>query len=161
MLDLNWSLIWNIFNILVLFLLLKHFLFKPITKLMESRTAEIENNLKEAEEKKLAAEALGAEYEKHLEDAHAETAQIVREAKDRGQQEYDGILSSAEQDARKEADRSRAQLEAERRQMLREAQGSMTELVLAAAAKVSQKELDEEADRRLVDAFLSESGDRL
>ena len=46
MLNLDWSIIWNIVNILVLFLLLKIFLFKPITKMMESRTAEIENNLK-------------------------------------------------------------------------------------------------------------------
>lgn len=160
LLNLDWSLIWNIFNILILFLLLKHFLFKPITKMMESRTAEIENNLKEAEEKKQAAEALGAEYEKHLEDAHAEAAQIVREARERGQKEYDGILDSAAQDARKEADYTRAQLELEREQMLRETRGNMTELVLAAAEKVAQKEIDEEADRRLVESFLSETGDK-
>ena len=41
LLNLDWSIIWNIVNILVLFLLLKQFLFKPITKMMDSRTAEI------------------------------------------------------------------------------------------------------------------------
>ena len=41
LLNLDWSIIWNIVNILVLFLLLKHFLFKPITQMMESRTAEM------------------------------------------------------------------------------------------------------------------------
>ena len=48
LLNLNWDLVWTIVNILVLFLLLKRFLFKPITEMMESRTAEIENNLKDA-----------------------------------------------------------------------------------------------------------------
>ena len=48
MLNLDWNIVWTIVNILVLFLLLKHFLFKPITEMMESRTAEIENNLKDA-----------------------------------------------------------------------------------------------------------------
>lgn len=85
MLNLDWSIIWNIVNILVLFLLLKHFLFGPITKMMESRTAEIENNLKDAEEKNRKAEALGAEYEKQLADAQAEAAKLVQEAKERGQ----------------------------------------------------------------------------
>lgn len=160
MLDLNWSLLWNIFNILVLFLLLKHFLFKPITKLMESRTAEIENNLKEAEEKKQAADELGARYEKRLEEAQAQAAEIVREARERGEKEYGGILDSAAQDARREAERARAQLELEREQMLRGARDSVAELALAAAAKVSEKELDQEADRRLVDAFLAETGER-
>ena len=52
LLNLDWSIVWNIVNILVLFLLLKHFLFKPITQMMESRTAEIENDLKDAKEQK-------------------------------------------------------------------------------------------------------------
>ena len=45
MLELDWDIVWTIVNLLILFLLLKHFLFKPITQMMESRTAEIENNL--------------------------------------------------------------------------------------------------------------------
>ena len=52
LLNLNWDLVWTIINLLVLFLLLKRFLFKPITEMMESRTAEIENNLKDAEDQK-------------------------------------------------------------------------------------------------------------
>ena len=160
MLNLDWSIIWNIVNILVLFLLLKHFLFGPITKMMESRTAEIENNLKDAEEKNRKAEALGAEYEKQLADAQAEAAKLVQEAKERGQKEYDEILKNADQDARTAAARAHTQLELDREQMLRQVQGNMTELVLAAASKLSQKEMDEEADRRLVDSFLSEVGEK-
>ena len=160
MLNLDWSIIWNIVNILVLFLLLKHFLFGPITKMMESRTAEIENNLKDAEEKNRKAEALGAEYEKQLADAQAEAAKLVQEAKERGQKEYDEILKNADQDARTAAARAHTQLELDREQMLRQVQGNMTELVLAAASKLSQKEMDGEADRRLVDSLLSEVGEK-
>ena len=50
MLNLDWNIVWTIVNLLILFLLLKRFLFKPITQMMESRAAEIENNLKDAEE---------------------------------------------------------------------------------------------------------------
>ena len=160
MLNLDWSIIWNIVNILVLFLLLKHFLFGPITKMMESRTAEIENNLKDAEEKNRKAEALGAEYEKQLADAQAEAAKLVQEAKERGQKEYDEILKNADQDARTAAARAHTQLELDREQMLRQVQGNMTELVVAAASKLSQEEMDGEADRRLVDSFLSEVGEK-
>ena len=56
MLELDWDIVWTIVNLLILFLLLKHFLFKPITQMMESRTAEIENNLKDAEEQKQKAQ---------------------------------------------------------------------------------------------------------
>ena len=156
MLSLDWDIVWTIVNLLILFLLLKHFLFKPITKMMESRTAEIENNLKDAEDQKQKAAELTAQYEEKLQGAHAEAAQIVSEAKQRGQKEYDAILKSAAQDAQKEQERSRAALEREREEMLRGVQENVTELVLLTASKLSQKELDQESDRKLVDAFLAE-----
>lgn len=158
MLNLDWNIVWTIVNILVLFLLLKHFLFKPIMEMMESRTAEIENNLKDAEDQKQKASELTAQYEEKLQGAHAEAAQIVSEARQRGQREYDAILKTAGQDAQKEQERARADMEREREEMLRGVQENVTELVLLTASKLSQKELDEESDRKLVDSFLSEAG---
>ena len=158
MLNLDWNIVWTIVNILVLFLLLKHFLFKPITEMMESRTAEIENNLKDAEDQKQKASELTAQYEEKLQGAHAEAAQIVSEARQRGQREYDAILKTAGQDAQKEQERVRADMEREREEMLRGVQENVTELVLLTASKLSQKELDEESDRKLMDSFLSEAG---
>ena len=158
MLNLDWNIVWTIVNILVLFLLLKHFLFKPITEMMESRTAEIENNLKDAEDQKQKASELTAQYEEKLQGAHAEAVQIVSEARQRGQREYDAILKTAGQDAQKEQERARADMEREREEMLRGVQENVTELVLLTASKLSQKELDEESDRKLVDSFLSEAG---
>lgn len=158
MLNLDWNIVWTIVNILVLFLLLKHFLFKPITEMMESRTAELENNLKDAEDQKQKASELTAQYEEKLRGAHAEAAQIVSEARQRGQREYDAILKTAGQDAQKEQERARADMEREREEMLRGVQENVTELVLLTASKLSQKELDEESDRKLVDSFLSEAG---
>ena len=69
MLELDWDIVWTIVNLLILFLLLKHFLFKPITQMMESRTAEIENNLKDAEEQKQKAQQLNTQYEEQLQGA--------------------------------------------------------------------------------------------
>ena len=158
MLNLDWNIVWTIVNILVLFLLLKHFLFKPITEMMESRTAEIENNLKDAEDQKQKASELTAQYEEKLQGAHAAAAQIVSEARQRGQREYDAILKTAGQDAQKEQERARADMEREREEMLRGVQENVTELVLLTASKLSQKEFDEESDRKLVDSFLSEAG---
>ena len=161
MLNLDWNIVWTIVNLLILFLLLKHFLFKPITQMMESRAAEIENNLKDAEEQKQKAQELNAQYEEQLQGAHAQAAQIVSDAKAQGQREYSSILKTAQEDAAREKERSRADLEREREEMLRGVQENVTELVLLTASKLSQKELDQEADRKLVDAFLSETGDKL
>ena len=81
----------------------------------------------------------------------------MSEARERGQQEYSAILKDAAQDAQKERERAEKQLAQEREEMLRGVQENVTELVLLTASKLSQKELDEESDRKLVDAFLSET----
>ena len=70
-------------------------------------------------------------------------------------------MKTAQEDAAREKERSRADLEREREEMLRGVQENVTELVLLTASKLSQKELDQESDRKLVDAFLSETGDKL
>ena len=51
MLDLNWSIVWIIINLLILFVALKFFLFKPVTKIMDERKRQIEDSIKQAEEK--------------------------------------------------------------------------------------------------------------
>lgn len=159
MLNLDWTIIWTVVNLLILFLLLKRFLFGPITKMMESRTAEIENSIQDAEQKNAQAEAKNAAYAEKLETAHVQAAEIVSEAQARAQKEYDKTLKEAQRDAQKAAEKARQQMELEREQVLREAKDNVADVVLAAAAKLSQKELNAESDRRFVDDFLSEVGD--
>ncbi len=50
-------------NLLILFLLLKKFLFKPVTKVLDERAEEIENSYKQAEETNDKAISLKSEYE--------------------------------------------------------------------------------------------------
>ena len=56
-------------------------------------------------------------------------------------------------------ERPEAQMEAERRQMLQDAQQQVAALALLAAAKVSGHAMDQEGDRDLVEDFLREAGD--
>ena len=58
MLNINLSVIYNIINIIVLFLLLRKFLFKPVTDIMEKRKSLIEEALKDADNSKNEAAEL-------------------------------------------------------------------------------------------------------
>lgn len=158
MLNLDWSIIWTIVNLLILFVLLRIFLFKPITKMMESRTAEIENGLKDAAEKNALAEEKCAEYDKRLDSAHVQAGQIVADAQGRGQQEYERILKDAQVDAQKALEHGRRQMALEREQILQQAKDGMADVVLLTAAKLSEKEMDDITNRHFVDSFLSEVG---
>ena len=75
-----WEIITQLINLLLLFLLLKHFLFKPVQNILNARQAEIDKSYADAETAQTRAEELRDEYEKRISDAKAE-AQIEQEKK--------------------------------------------------------------------------------
>ena len=125
-----WTILWTGINLVVLYLLMRRFLFKPVNAVMEQRAQAIQESLSQAEE-----------------------------AKQQGQREYDRIISSAQADAQAIRSDAQVQLEAQRRQMLQEAQQQVAALALLAAAKVSGRSMDAQDDRDLVEDFLREAGD--
>ena len=92
-----WTVLWTGINLVVLYLLMRHFLFKPVTAMMEQRTKAIEDGLSQAEAAKQAA--LDQENEARLAQVRGQADQIVAQAKLQGQREYDQIISSAQADA--------------------------------------------------------------
>ena len=145
-------------NLIVLFLLLKKFLFQPVTAMMESRQQEIEDNLAHAEETRAEADALQAEVNAQMQSAHVQAAAIVAQGKSRSDEEYHRMIATAQSDASLIAQRTRALLDSERVAMLQGVKKEVSALALLAAARVSGHAFSAEEDERLVSAFLSEVG---
>ena len=145
-LNLNWEIIWVFVNLLILFLLMKKFLFGPITKLLA------ETQLAEAERQK-------AEYTQQLASARGEAAHIVEEARKRADLAYSRRMDEAAQDVQHLNEQAARQRAADREAMLASAQKQVADLVLLTTAKVSQRTLDADADRAMLDALLEEVGD--
>ena len=160
MLDLDlWTVLWTGINLVVLYLLMRHFLFQPVTNLMEQRTKAIEEGIAQAQKAKQAAQTLQEQSEAQLAQVRGQADQIVAQAKQQGQREYDQIIASAQADAQAIRTDAQQQLEAERRQMLQDAQQQVAALALLAAAKVSVHAMDQAGDQELVEDFLREAGD--
>ena len=99
MLTFNISILYNVINILVLFVLLKIFLFKPVTEIMEKRKAMIQQDLDDAKKAKDDAEQMKGEYENTLNSAKNQAADIVKDAKTRAEVEYNSIIEQGNKDA--------------------------------------------------------------
>lgn len=65
-LKLDWGIIWPIVNIVVFYLLLRKFLFGPVSEVMEKRKKMISSDLDDAAQTKAEAEEIKQEYEKTL-----------------------------------------------------------------------------------------------
>ena len=153
------SILWNIANLLVLFLLLKHFLFKPVNAILDKRAQAIQWGREEAQAQRIEAQELKEPYAQRLAQASQEAARLVAQAKSQGQREYEAILEKAQRDAQRVQQQAQAELEAQRQKALADTRQQVASLALMAAAKVAQRRMDETEDQALVEEFLREAGE--
>ena len=95
MLRIDINVLFTIINLIILYVLVRKFLFKPMNKILDQRKALIEQQFAEAAEKEQAADALKAQYEDSLKQASAEGAQIINDAKAKAKAESNTILEHA------------------------------------------------------------------
>ena len=118
MLRIDFNLVLTMINLVILFLILRKFLFRPIMNIMEKREAMISDGLKNAEDSQNQALELKSQYEEKLKGAGEESSQMIERARQEAKAEYDRIL----QDAGAEADRlmksARETVDIEREQAL-------------------------------------------
>ena len=83
----------------------------------------------------------------------------MEEARKRADLAYSRRMDEAAQDVQHLNEQAARQRAADREAMLASAQKQVADLVLLTTAKVSQRTLDADADRAMLDALLEEVGD--
>ena len=157
--ELNWTFAFQIINTLVIFLLLRHFLFKPTTEFMEKRTRDIEKDIQDAENMKEEAKALKASYEEKLANIKQERSDMMKEASRKAEERADGIIKEARDEIRKMEERSRIDLEREQTKAIHDFKNQISELAVLAAAEVMKQELDPKSHEKMIQDFIEQVGE--
>jgi len=147
----------QILNFIILFVLLRVLLYKPILGMLESRKQKIQESLDYAERVKREAAEQQKEFDRKLEEARREMQAAVATAAQSGEKEREAILAQAREDARKMIDQAKGQIEYERKQMLSGLRDEVVRLSLLAAQRVVSQSLDDQAHRQLVKDFLAQT----
>ncbi len=155
-LNLNWQIVWVFVDLLILFVLMKRFLFGPITKMLDDRANEVADTLDQADKRLADAEKQQAAHAAQLASAKEEAAQIIEDARARGQQEYDRLVAAAQDAVQRLNEQAEAQRKSERAAMIAGAKKEIAALVLLTTAKVSRQALNADTDRAMIDDFLRE-----
>lgn len=159
MLKFDWNMLWTLIDLLLFFVLMRIFLFKPIKKTIEKRKELIAKQFKDAEDAQLSAQEKLAEYEKKLTCVEDEKKQIIIEAKDSAKVEYGKIIDKAQADAQKLKDDARKQIEAESENAKRAAKEEIASIAMQAAEKVVGANVSAKTDSDIFDEFLNESSE--
>jgi len=153
-----WNLVFNMINVLVLYLLMRKFLFGPVTEIMEKRKLAIEASLAEADEKNNEALKLKQDYEKALEDADEKATAIVKEAKQRALGEHDKQINATQKEISEMMESAKKSIELEKQKSMQDIQLEIAGVAMAAAAKVIRKNVDDSTNKKIIDDFLAEEG---
>ncbi|GHV75421.1 hypothetical protein AGMMS49942_02420 [Spirochaetia bacterium] len=148
----------TIINITVTFLVLRAFLFKPVTKFMEDRTGKVQDSLDQAAKERNQAKGLLEQYEDKLKRADDEAATIIRAAQETARLESERIIAEGREAAEAFLEKGRKQLEAEQRAAIAVFKADAAALVLGASGRLIQRELNSEDTRRQAELLLKELG---
>ncbi|TQQ83984.1 ATP synthase F0 subunit B [Peptacetobacter hominis] len=156
---LTWEYFFQIVNTIVIFLILKYLLFKPVLKIIKEREEDIANEIREGERMKAEGAAYKAEYEEKIGGAEEEGRKIIETAVARAKEKSDMIIDDAKKDAELISQRAMREIEEEKIRSMNEMKGEMSNLVILAASKVLEDEIDEEKHRELIKDFIDRTGD--
>lgn len=154
-----WEIITQLINLLLLFLLLKHFLFKPVQNILNARQAEIEKSYADADKAQTEAEALRDEYEKRIADAKAEATDIVKTATRKAQIHGEEIVHDAQTQASRLMEKADAQIEQEKKKAMNELKNEISTIAVDIASKVVAREIDEKDHEALISACIKGVGE--
>ena len=156
MIEININLVFTIINLIVLYLLMKKFLFGPILNVMEQRKNMIDQQFASAKDTEEQAYELKGKYEDALKSAKDESMRIVKhEAKVQAER----IVKDANTQAGAMLDKAKADIRTEQENAMKAMESRVAEIALDAASKIMGEKNSSQQDLSLYDQFIKEAGD--
>lgn len=154
-----WQILISLCNLLIIFLILKKFLYGPVRKVLAERQAALDEQYARAEAAELGAAELKSRWEEKISGAEDQAQAILQEASvnaerrraailDETHAEADRIIRQAESDAELERKKARAGIKKE-----------IVDVSAALSEKMLGREITADDHRSLIDSFLSEIGE--
>lgn len=154
-----WQILISLCNLLILFLILKKFLYAPVRKVLEARRSAIDIQYSDADKAKRTALSEKAEYEAKLLSAKAEADRIranaAAEASNRGEK----LLAEAKDKADGLVRRAESEVELEKQKASDEIKHEIADVSTKLAGKIIGREISEKDHRELIDSFIDDMGE--
>ena len=159
MIKIDINLVFTIINLLVLYLLMKKFLFGPIIKVMDVRKAMIDQQFAGAKEQEDQAKALKEQYEGALKSAREESFQIMEQARKEAKARADKTVEDTQAKVSAMLAKAQEDINTERENAMRQMKDDVASLAMEAAGKIIGKNSGADQDLSLYDQFIEKAGD--
>ncbi len=152
-----YGLIAQIVNFVLLLIVLRLVLYKPVLRMLDERSNRIKESMDRAEQIKREAARTQEEFQAQLAEARRQGQEVVAQATQVGER----LKEEARQDAQRQAEgiitRARAEIRMERDRAIAELRSQFADLTVLAVGKVINRSLDKRAHEQLISDVLAES----
>ncbi len=154
-----WTCLFMLGNLLVLYWIMKKFLFGPIRVMIVERQKEIDDLYADANQSKEAAAELKEQYETRLAEANEEKEEILRNAYRKAQLREEEILREAQDKAAQTMRRADEQIELEKKRAMNEIKDDVSGMAIEIASAVLARDIKQKEHRDLIDSFIENLGE--
>lgn len=153
------NLVCVVVNLIVLYILMKKFVFGRVFKILDARAQMLEEQRAEAGRMRDEAEALKKEYEENLANANETSRQIIQEAKEQAKEEYNKVIKRANHTADSMRASAMEAIEMEKEKQMDEMHAHVMDLAVETANRIMASWAETDGNNALYEAFLKEAGD--
>ena len=162
---LNVSVDFNLVNMLVqltatlvLYFILRKFLYYPILYLLKKRQDYVMKNIEDSEKNNLKSQVALRDYELKLKEAKKEANDIVDQAKKRADDIVNKSVSDAKEESRKIMEKADKELANKKSMAMDEMKGDMVNIAILAAEKLIGENISTKKDKEIIEKSIEEVG---
>ena len=154
-----WQILISLINLLIIYRILKKFLFKPVQKVMDDRQSQVDRIYGDANQSKAQAEQMKQEYEQKLASAREEADGLVKNAVQTAQKRSDQMVSEASAQASRIKQKADEEIAQQKKKMLQDVRDEISDLAVEIASKVVEREISPRDYDGFVDEFIRNVGE--
>lgn len=145
---------WTIVIFALLLVILSRFAFKPMLAAVEARERSLQDQLDAAKRDREEAERVLADHRAQLEKGRGEAQKLIADGRATAEKLRNDLLEQTKAQQQEMLDRARREIETEKVNAIAALRREAVDLAIAGAGKVIERNLDNDANRKLVENFL-------
>lgn len=146
----------SLLNLLLLFLILKRFLYAPVKSVVKDRQEMLKRQFDEAENAVSKAKINEEYWNGKIKNAQQEANSIIKNAMDNANQNSEEIISDAKKKARDIVTQAEINAKIERKKAENSIKKEIADASTILAEKIISREINEDEQKNLIDNFIKE-----
>ncbi|OOB79800.1 MAG: ATP synthase F0 subunit B [Epulopiscium sp. Nuni2H_MBin001] len=154
-----WEWFWQVLALVIIVLILKKLLFKPVSDFLEKRRQLIANDVQSAANSRKQAQALEMDYNNKIAHINQEADMILKDARAKALARESQIIDEAKQEALAIKEKAQEDIRLEQEKVKAEIKAEMIEVAALMASKFVQSSMDKSKQDVLIAEIIDEMGD--